>query len=211
MNLFASVLRLDRQAIKALRVTDLYSLHRVVYDLFNDVRTREQKLASVSSGIQWVDKGGDHQYRNIFILSCRLPTEPRAGIIETKPLPANYLDHQCYRFSVTINPCKRENISRKLVPIKGKSEIVEWFTGRASTHWGFSVDPQHVQVDKIKVMRTKEKHSHSITLQQVDLSGYLTVTDRDRFASSVARGVGRGRAFGCGLLQIVPVSDSIFL
>lgn len=57
MTLYASVLRLDRAAVKALRVTDLYSLHRVVYGLFEDVRSEAQKQASEPSGIQWVDKG----------------------------------------------------------------------------------------------------------------------------------------------------------
>lgn len=34
MTSYISVLRLDRAAIKALKITDLYSLHRVVYGLF---------------------------------------------------------------------------------------------------------------------------------------------------------------------------------
>ena len=58
MALFASVLRLDRAASHALKITDTYSLHRVVYSLFDDVRSEEEKHACISSGIQWVDKGG---------------------------------------------------------------------------------------------------------------------------------------------------------
>lgn len=43
MSLIASVLYLDREAIKALRVTDPYSLHRVVYSLYPDVRSETDK------------------------------------------------------------------------------------------------------------------------------------------------------------------------
>ena len=38
------------------------------------------------------------------------------------------------------------------------------------------------------------------------LKGELTVIDKDRFTQSFIHGVGRGRAFGFGLLQIVPLA-----
>ncbi|MGL4959025.1 MAG: type I-E CRISPR-associated protein Cas6/Cse3/CasE [Plesiomonas sp.] len=208
MSLYASVLRLDRAAIKALKITDLYSLHRVVYDLFDDVRSPEQKEASVSSGIQWVDKGGDHQYRQILMLSDRLPRDCPVGQVESKPLPDHFLTHQHYRFNVTLTPSKRENVSRKLVPITGKEAIATWFIERANVNWGFSVDPLRLQIDDIRVVRTKDKQQRDITLQQASLSGYFTVTDTTLFTKSVTSGIGRGRAFGCGLLQIVPVIES---
>ena len=59
MNLIASVLHLDRQAVQALRITDPYSLHRVVYGLYPDVRDAAAKAASQSSGILWADQGGN--------------------------------------------------------------------------------------------------------------------------------------------------------
>ena len=44
--LYAAVLRLSRGDVKALRVTDAYSVHRVVYDLFADARDQAGKQAS---------------------------------------------------------------------------------------------------------------------------------------------------------------------
>ncbi|HHS8628828.1 TPA: hypothetical protein ACTVA4_000021 [Klebsiella pneumoniae] len=38
-DLFASALHLERSAVKALKISDAYSLHRVVYSLFADART----------------------------------------------------------------------------------------------------------------------------------------------------------------------------
>ena len=49
-----------------------------------------------------------------------------------------------------------------------------------------------------------------MTLAQAHVSGQLQVIDRDRFQESFAQGIGRGRSFGCGLLQIVPLLDSPF-
>ena len=55
---------------------------------------------------------------------------------------------------------------------------------------------------------TFRKDNSKVTLSQADLRGTLEVTDKDIFSESFANGIGRGRAFGCGLLQIIPVSLS---
>ena len=69
MSLIASVLHLDRQASKALRITDPYSLHRVVFSLYDDVRSVEEKSASQASGILYADQGGDFRGRRILLLA----------------------------------------------------------------------------------------------------------------------------------------------
>lgn len=58
MNMIASVLHLDRKAVKVLRITDPYSLHRVVYSLYEDARDAGQKNISQTSGILFADQGG---------------------------------------------------------------------------------------------------------------------------------------------------------
>lgn len=215
--LYASVLRLDRSACKALKVTDRYSLHRVVYSLFDDIRSDEQKKASVASGIQWVDKGGDHLSRQILILSNRLPNKTEHGELQTRPLPDNFLNYQHYRFSVVIQPTMRTNNNscaipeqkkgQKLLPIKGKEAISQWFIERAPRNWGFSVNPEQLQVEQVSVEQFMVQGARQATQQHATLSGYLTVTDPEKFRASVASGIGRGRSFGCGLLQIVPVIE----
>ncbi len=184
MTSYVSVLRLDRAAIKALKITDLYSLLRVVYGLFEDVRSQQAKQSSVSSGIQWVDKGGDHQYRQLLILSDRLPQNVKHGLIKTKLIPPNFLLHQHYRFTITVSPTRRNNQSRKLLPVKGREAIAAWFIERAAKNWGFSVDPTHLQVAAINVLQFQDKAQRLITLQQATLSGYLSVIDQDCFHAS---------------------------
>lgn len=209
MTLFASVLRLDRAASHALKITDTYSLHRVVYSLFDDIRSGEEKYASISSGIQWVDKGGDARCRQVLMLSNRAPKQQvnnQHGEVVTKCLPEGFLDHNTYRFEVVVNPVRRDNQSKKIVPVKGREEIAQWFISRAQASWGFTVSELQLQVEHVRVLEFEAKHR--VTLQQAKLSGYLTVTDPEAFAHSVANGIGRGRSFGCGLLQVVPVIES---
>lgn len=209
-SLFASVLHLSRQDCQALRLTDPYSLHRVVYSLFPDQRSDTDKQASASSGIQFADLGGDARGRKVILLSDRPPASHvngEYGEVHSQPLPAGFLDHPLYRFRIVINPTRRDNTSKKLLPLKGREAIADWFMARAEASWGFIVDPTALQVERVDVLRFKEKAQRDVTLAQAHLSGVLRVRDADIFRQSVARGVGRGRAFGCGLLQIVPIAE----
>lgn len=213
MSLIASVLHLDRQASKALRITDPYSLHRVVYSLYEDMRTAEEKGASQTSGILYADLGGDFQSRRILLLADRTPAEcidGQYGQVQSKPIAESFLDHDRYRFKVIVNPTRRDSASRKLLPVKGRAPIADWFCERAQQSWGFRVPPEHLQVDRVDVLRFKDKQQHPVTLAQAHVQGLLEVTDRTQFRNSFTRGIGRARTFGCGLLQIVPLIDSPF-
>lgn len=204
--MIASVLRLNRTQIKAEKITDIYSLHRVVYDLFEDVRSEEEKRAGKNSGILFVDKGGDFRCRQILILSNRLPNPPKHGEVESKPIPEDFLDHNQYRFEVLVNPVKRDSASRRLVPVKGREAVAQWFIEKSLKSHGFIVDQQTLQINKIAV-HTFKKKGHQVTLNSASIQGYLTITNRDLFINSFQQGIGRGRAFGFGLLQIVPANN----
>ena len=201
--MIASALHLSRSDVKTLKITDVYSLHRVVYSLFEDIRTPEQKQTGTSSGILYVDKGGDAQYRKILILANRNPIVPEHGELNSKNIPDNFLQHEQYRFEVVMNPCQRNNASRKIVPIKGREAIGEWFINKAPKSWGFSVNQKSLVVSNNHVKRF-DKKGHQVTQGYATVIGQLQVTDKTQFLKSFQQGIGRGRSFGCGLLQIVP-------
>ncbi|MCY4329170.1 MAG: type I-E CRISPR-associated protein Cas6/Cse3/CasE [Endozoicomonadaceae bacterium] len=208
--LFASVLRLDYKACQKLKIKDTYSIHRVVYSLFEDKRSQTEKKDSVSSGIQWVDKGMyNGRYRQILMLSDRIPksrVNDQYGEVEHKQLSEKFFSYSNYRFEVMINPARRNNKTRQLLPVKGRQEIASWFAERAQKQWGFKVKEHNLQVDQVSVQQFTAKHP--VTLQQAKVLGYFTVTNTEQFINSVTQGIGRARTFGCGLLQIVPVFPS---
>lgn len=215
MNMVASVLHLDRTSVKALRITDAYSLHRVVYSLYEDVREAEQKQRSTASGILYADQGGDLRGRKIMMLATREPmnaVDGQYGEVLSKPIPEDFLAHEQYRFKVIVNPTRRDSASRKLLAVRGRDGVARWFTERAADSWGFAVSTRHLQVDKIEVLQFKDKQQREVTIGQAHVQGLLRVTDKERFTSSFTQGIGigRARAYGCGLLQIVPVLDSPF-
>lgn len=203
--MYAAVLRLSRSDVKALRVTDAYSVHRVVYDLFADARDEAQKQGSQASGILYADKGGDFHHRQILLLADRLPNlSPQHGTVDYKPISPQFLDHRRYAFEVVVNPTRRDSQSSKLVAVRGREAIADWFAERAIASWGFRVDRQRLQVDQITV-QCFAKSGHTVTHGSAALKGALEVLDQDRFKESFRRGIGRGRAFGFGLMQIVPL------
>jgi len=213
MSMIASVLHLDRKAIKALRITDVYSLHRVVYSLYEGVRDMEEKASSQASGILFADQGGDFSGRNILLLANRAPADcidGQYGLVRSKPISEGFLEHTQYRFKVIVNPTRRDSASRKLIPVKGREAIAQWFCQRAEQSWGFRVSVEHLQVDQVDVLQFKDKNQHSVTLAQAHLQGQLSVCDIEQFRNSFSQGIGRGRAFGCGLLQIVPLIENPF-
>jgi CRISPR system Cascade subunit CasE len=213
MNMIASVLHLDRKAVKALRITDPYSLHRVVYSLYEDVRDTGEKAASQRSGILFADQGGDFASRRILLLANRAPAdsvEGRYGEVQSRPVAGGFLDHDNYRFKVIVNPTRRDSASRKLLPVKGREAIGEWFAERSQQSWGFRVSSQHLQVDKVEVLNFNDKHKNPVTIAQAHVQGQFSVTDREQFRNSFTQGIGRARTFGCGLLQIVPLIDNPF-
>jgi len=206
--MIASILRLGPKEIKALRITDDYSLHRVVYSLFEDRRTEAEKNASVPSGFLYADKGGDSRGRLILLLSNREPRKPEHGVLESKQVDEKFLTFDRYRFEVLVNPTKRDSKSRKLIALKEREEIGLWFIEKAPVSWGFTVNPVTLQVQTLQVKQFL-KQTHSVTHGCAELTGELEVIDRALFTKSFQQGIGRGKAFGFGLLQIAPIKVSI--
>lgn len=222
MTLFVSELLFNRKHYQQKKLHDVYQQHIEIYKLFENTRQQQGKSRNDHSGILWADKGSTSSARRFLILSDRLPVAASQENITSKPVPEHFLEYPSYRFTVSVNPVYRQSGSGKLLPLKGHENIADWFCRQAQQKWGFSVSRAHLLVDDIRVLRFNKtgqpednstgdiKQPADITLQQATLSGYFTVTDRTCFQHSFTHGIGRGRGFGCGLLQITPVISSPF-
>ena len=208
--MFASVWRLSLNDMAKMKVKDAYSVHRVVYDLFEPVRDlASPEGRAAPSGILYSDRGMKKGWREIVILSDRMPQQPSNGKLENLQeiageLLKKLLGFQSYRFEITVNPVKRDSRSRKLLPMRTREEVAEWFAAKAPA-WGF--DATQLEVKSLDVQQF-EKKGQPVTLGQATLTGLLNVRDRARFAQSFSHGIGRGKAFGCGLLLIEPCNPS---
>lgn len=73
-----------------------------------------------------------------------------------------------------------------------------WLNARAERH-GFALDMPSVSVAAYQQHGGKRGQ---LRFSTVDFAGDLVVTDRERFSHALAGGVGRAKAFGCGLLLV---------
>lgn len=208
MTLYAAMLELGRRDMQALRITDRYSLHRVVYSLYDDVRSTEQKKrGSAPSGILFDDLGGNVRARRILTMANRMPTleHIEAPIRMTvKKVPQEFLGHDQYRFRVRVNPVHRGRGGA--MPVLEGDDAIQWFRSSAVQSWGFRLLTLQDLLGPTVVTFTAQE-GNVVTLNEIVISGVLKVTNRERFQQNFQQGIGRGKAFGFGLLHLVPVSS----
>lgn len=197
--MIASVLTLSRADYKALKITDSYSMHRIVYSLF-------PKKDGIARNFLFADKGGNFNSRKILILSQDYPEKPEIGSIESKAINDSFLNYDFYGFEILVNPVKRDNKTGKLVGIRGKEELLAWFI-KKSPSFGFSLDPFTLTVSDTDVVQFKKDKS-TVTFGKAKFTGKLEVTDRELFKKSFYNGIGKAKGFGFGLLQIVPLTKA---
>ena len=205
--MIAAKLRLSHKDMIEKKITDAYSVHRVVYDLYEDIRTEQEKKQSLASKILYVDKGGDFQHRIILLLSDREPKTDLDGTLEFKKVKDSFLQYEQYRFEVVLNPTWREHATKKIVAIRRAEALRAWFLQKSVSQWGFAPAEASLEIEKISAQRF-QKNKRPVTHNSATFKGRLKVTDRQEFIRSFEQGIGRARAFGFGLLQLQPIALS---
>lgn len=194
--MIATMLRLNRADCRVLNLKDIYSLHRTIYSLFPSISGKDRDFL-------FVEKGGDWNHKNVLILSKRPPLTPEHGEIETKEIPDSFLQWDHYGFEIVINPTKRNAKTSKIEAVRGRENLRRWFIQKAPAY-GFEVDPTSLQVNHVGVL-TYQKNGTKRTHNRSTFIGKLKVNDRQLFIQSFKNGIGRAKAFGFGLLQIIPI------
>jgi len=162
-------------------------LHRLVMGMF------PAGLAGRDShNILWRAEG-----QNILVRSDIEPTNLPAGartIIEPA-LP--YLAGDTVRFTVAVNPVTRRNQDEggRVRRVESLTDPVDLVTEKLAL--ALRVDDVHSEV----TWRTQRKGT---PLAVSTVTGIATVTDTNELARILREGIGRAKAFGCGLLTILP-------
>jgi CRISPR system Cascade subunit CasE len=192
--MIASILTLERADIRHLgKDQDAYTIHKLVYSLF----------PGGSRDFLYLDHGGGFGERKILILSHQNPVEPALGKIASKPVPEEFLKRQEFAFEVRLNPVVRRTGAKNAEPVKGVMALGRWFLERVQ-RWGFQVEEEKLEIFD-QGIQVFTKGSQKILHNQAVFRGVLKVTDQDQFELSFRQGIGRGKAFGFGLLQLRPL------
>lgn len=101
-----------------------------------------------------------------------------------------------YQFKLVANPLQT-SIKDRRIPCHGNQERLEWLTEQGK-RYGFKA----IQA-KITGYKENKIRKHGFTVKSVTFEGILQVTDIEKFKQALAQGIGREKAYGCGMVTIM--------
>lgn len=152
-----------------------------------------------------------------------------AQTIEYDRLLQRIVEGSCWRFRLVANPVrsskgdncvryKRISKDGTVIPrlqvdqdergrVCGHVTIAqqeEWLAKRAASH-GFALESGQFAVTASKWQKFVKKDNNRVSLLAASFEGVLTVSDAELFKRTLVEGIGRGKAYGLGLLTVARV------
>ena len=125
-----------------------------------------------------------------------------------EPLLERVTAGSCWQFRLTANPTRSKKDPADLMargilkPCYLEVEQEEWLRAQAAKH-GFAVSEGSFVVTRKQTYHFKKNGTRPVTLLAVTYEGVLQVTDPEAFKALLCEGVGRGKAYGLGLMTII--------
>ena len=117
---------------------------------------------------------------------------------------------QAFRFKVTLNPVvarssgKESGKRGKIYPHVTETQQISFFMERTEKN-GFVVVEDEVSITEAGDYWLRHKNNKASPIRKVTYEGRLTVVDETKFKAMLTRGLGKKKAYGCGMMTIIPV------
>lgn len=127
---------------------------------------------------------------------------------ETKdydPLIKRLQKGQSWQFRLCANPVhsvKQSEGRGKVLAHVTKTQQKSWLAERAQKH-GFLLEDSKFDVVHSEWKKFRKMSGMEVSLRTAVFEGVLTVTDAEAFAYAMVHGMGRAKAYGCGLLTVM--------
>ena len=118
---------------------------------------------------------------------------------------------QIWRFRLRANPVRSS--SKEKDEALGRGKVFAHVTQEQQRQWlitraeacGFTLEENSFDIVHTQWMKFHKGRdgSREITLRTAAFEGVLTISDLERFKQTLLSGIGRAKAYGCGLLTIV--------
>ena len=125
-----------------------------------------------------------------------------------EPLLERVTPGSCWQFRPTANPTRTRKdpadpLARgALKPCYLEAEQEQWLLEQAGKH-GFALTEGAFQVTRKQTCHFRKNGKRPVTLLAVTYEGILQVTDQEAFREMLCQGIGRGKAYGLGLMTIL--------
>jgi CRISPR system Cascade subunit CasE len=200
-------IEIDHEAAFKAGLRDSYDWHQKIWQAFPamDGQARDflTRLDALDGGFR------------LLLLSPSQPTRPDwcpENAWESKPIGDAFLSHSHYRFSLQANPTKkvRSDKNGKLlknsrrVPIVNRDDLIIWLQRKAEQS-GFTINTDTIRT----VPRPRQafiKKGKAGLHVATEFFGELRVNDTDLFQKAATHGIGPAKAFGFGMLCLVPLT-----
>ena len=197
---------------------NLRRAHGFIYSLFGDLKDTRLLWSDESERLRNAQR---QEYSKMFmVLSPSLPELSSSKVpwchIDSLSIGERFLSHPVYAFSlkacctrnVPNNQKKTGTADRRKIAITDPEELTKWLS-RQFTKGGCTLLRHELMGRTALSVRHTSDDKNTITLNSCTFRGVFRVEERRAFISLFTGGIGRGKAYGLGLLQIAPVSDSI--
>lgn len=114
-----------------------------------------------------------------------------------------------WRFRLTANPVKAQMQDQGRGKVQACTTIPQqemWLLAHCEKH-GFRVTEDSFQVMQNKWYRFYKSDRNQVSLLAVTYEGELEITDAELFRTALCSGVGRGKAYGMGLLTVIRTQE----
>ena len=198
----------ERSTMKAL--ADIKYFHEALENCFPGDRP----------GNMWrIDKLNENLY--ILVLSkekadlspfCKMfsPSEHSWQTKDYEPLLERVKKGSVWRFRLSANPTYYAK-AKDPITVRGKVHAHkttehqrEWLI-KQSLKNGFQLAADGFEITENKWLQFRKSSGNVVTILSVTYEGLLIVTDADLFRKALVNGIGRGKAYGMGLLTVMSV------
>ncbi|MGB0744102.1 MAG: type I-E CRISPR-associated protein Cas6/Cse3/CasE [Opitutales bacterium] len=188
---------------------DSYAWHKRVWEAFPGQPEADRHF------LTRLDDTG--QGFRLLILSQEPPTRPDwcpSSAWESKTVADEFFRQPAYRFSLLANPTRKLVVrkpdgSRKKngqrIALSRREDLIAWLERKGGQH-GFAVESSTLKT----ISRPRQhflKKGNNGTHTATEYAGTLRVTDTVAFEQAAKNGIGSAKAFGFGMLCLVPITS----
>ncbi len=117
------------------------------------------------------------------------------------------------KFRVTLNPViskstgKQSGKRGRRYPHITVAQQLNFLEQKALNHGFELLENQYEVVDRAFVPLKYRGGARPVNISKVTYQGILKITDAEKLRSAMTLGIGREKAYGCGLLTVIPISN----
>ncbi|MFI2241116.1 type I-E CRISPR-associated protein Cas6/Cse3/CasE [Streptomyces chrestomyceticus] len=209
---------------------DPHEMHRTVMSAFRHWIPDGTPNPRAQMGVLHTHATNLNTNRLTLIVQSRVPGDwtalPRNALTappDTRTITLHITPGQRHRFRTVINPARYTTPpgpprprNRNAPADTSPDAALTWFTSRLQPpghpdydRWpriGATADPTELTARPLPGLASHTAHP-GMKINRAEITGHLTITDPHTYAKTLTHGIGRSRAYGCGLLLTQPLKN----